>query len=176
MLLKLSKVKVKTHFNFIKALYTQAVYGNSFPIELISKKTRPDSLSILDCLIMLLVDGVLYFCLTLYFDNVIQGEYGRAKSFYFFLTPSYWLNRRKKLQGDLQFAEEGLNVKNDDCEEISEDFKNKIALRIRGLVKTFKNENDKSYNAVDSLNLTVYSGQITAILGHNGAGKTTLYA
>ena len=27
--------------------------------------------------------------------------------------------------------------------------------------------------AVDGLNLTMYSGQITALLGHNGAGKTT---
>ena len=27
--------------------------------------------------------------------------------------------------------------------------------------------------AVDSLNLNMYEGQITALLGHNGAGKTT---
>ncbi|CAN0452819.1 unnamed protein product, partial [Hapterophycus canaliculatus] len=27
--------------------------------------------------------------------------------------------------------------------------------------------------AVDKLDLTMYSGQITALLGHNGAGKTT---
>ena len=27
--------------------------------------------------------------------------------------------------------------------------------------------------AVDGLNLRMYSGQITALLGHNGAGKTT---
>ena len=27
--------------------------------------------------------------------------------------------------------------------------------------------------AVDKLNLNMYTGQITALLGHNGAGKTT---
>ena len=27
--------------------------------------------------------------------------------------------------------------------------------------------------AVDDLNLNMYKGQITALLGHNGAGKTT---
>ena len=27
--------------------------------------------------------------------------------------------------------------------------------------------------AVDGLNLNMYKGQITALLGHNGAGKTT---
>lgn len=30
--------------------------------------------------------------------------------------------------------------------------------------------------AVDKLDMTMYSGQITALLGHNGAGKTTLIA
>lgn len=29
--------------------------------------------------------------------------------------------------------------------------------------------------AVNGINLTIYEGQITAILGHNGAGKTTLF-
>lgn len=125
---------------------------------------------------MLFIDGVLYFLLTLYFDNVIQGEYGRAKSFYFFLRPSYWLNKSRKIQKDVNFAEQTLAIKNDsDCEEISDDFKNNLALRISSLVKTYKNEDNKSYNAVDRLNLSVYSGQITAILGHNGAGKTTLF-
>ena len=39
---------------------------------------------------------------------------------------------------------------------------------IRGLSKTF---GDKT--AVDSLTLSMYSNQITCLLGHNGAGKTT---
>jgi ATP-binding cassette subfamily A (ABC1) protein 5 len=50
-----------------------------------------------------------------------------------------------------------------------------INSRIKNLVRTFKNEEGQSYNAIDNLNLTVYWGQITAILGHNGAGKTTLF-
>ena len=28
--------------------------------------------------------------------------------------------------------------------------------------------------AVDGLNLTMYSGQVTALLGHNGAGKVSI--
>ena len=46
---------------------------------------------------------------------------------------------------------------------------------MRSLVKKFKNDEKVEYNAIDKLNLNVYSGQITAILGHNGAGKTTLF-
>ena len=42
-------------------------------------------------------------------------------------------------------------------------------------MKKFKNDEKVEYNAIDKLNLNVYSGQITAILGHNGAGKTTLF-
>ena len=34
----------------------------------------------------------------------------------------------------------------------------------------------KSVTAVNGLNLTLYEGQITALLGHNGAGKSTLIA
>lgn len=32
-----------------------------------------------------------------------------------------------------------------------------------------------SIQNVSGINLTIYEGQITAILGHNGAGKTTLF-
>ena len=48
-------------------------------------------------------------------------------------------------------------------------------LRIRGLSKTFKPFGKPAIKAVRDLNLDVYEGQITAILGHNGAGKTTLF-
>jgi ABC-type glutathione transport system ATPase component len=40
---------------------------------------------------------------------------------------------------------------------------------IRNLCKSF-NTNTGIKHAVDDLNLTMYSGQITALLGHNGAG------
>ena len=43
---------------------------------------------------------------------------------------------------------------------------------VRGLQKSF-NTNTGIKHAVDNLNLTMYSGQITALLGHNGAGKST---
>jgi len=36
------------------------------------------------------------------------------------------------------------------------------------LIKTFGTK-----RAVDGTNLTIYNGQIFALLGHNGAGKTT---
>jgi ABC-type transport system involved in cytochrome bd biosynthesis fused ATPase/permease subunit len=123
---------------------------------------------------MLIVDCVLYFLLAVYLDNVIQGEYGRARPIWFFLMPSYWLNRgtyykEKTYMKNPIDIEQDLEMRNDsDIEPITDEFKDKVALKIRNLLKIFKNEQKEAYNAVDNLNLTIYSGQITAILGHNG--------
>ena len=47
-------------------------------------------------------------------------------------------------------------------------------LSIRGLRKVFKNAAGGSDRvAVDKLNMELYQGQVTVLLGHNGAGKTT---
>ncbi|KAI9988466.1 hypothetical protein PInf_021885 [Phytophthora infestans] len=46
-------------------------------------------------------------------------------------------------------------------------------LQIRGLRKEFPAEDGEVKVAVHGLNLTLYAGQISALLGHNGAGKTT---
>jgi len=47
------------------------------------------------------------------------------------------------------------------------------AVVIRGLGKSFDTPSGVKH-AVDNLNLTMYSGQITALLGHNGAGEPLL--
>jgi ABC-type multidrug transport system ATPase subunit len=47
---------------------------------------------------------------------------------------------------------------------------------IQDLYKEFDTPQGHKKVAVDGLNLTMYSGQITALLGHNGAGKTTTIA
>lgn len=43
---------------------------------------------------------------------------------------------------------------------------------VRGLTKTFATP-DGPKNAVDGLDLDLFEGQVTGLLGHNGAGKTT---
>lgn len=44
-----------------------------------------------------------------------------------------------------------------------------VGLKIHELRKVFNN----GVVAVDRVNLDIYEGEITALLGHNGAGKTT---
>ncbi|KAG6584634.1 ATP-binding Cassette (ABC) Superfamily [Phytophthora cinnamomi] len=46
-------------------------------------------------------------------------------------------------------------------------------LQIRSLRKEFPSDDGEVKVAVHGLNLTLYAGQISALLGHNGAGKTT---
>ncbi|CAF1026035.1 unnamed protein product [Brachionus calyciflorus] len=151
-----------------QALFIQANYGTFFSFDMFVNSVRPNSISLLSCLVMLILDGFLYFLLAIYFDNVIQGEFGRAKSYLFFLKSSFWKRKKNFLNETILDDVEILDENN---EQIGDEFKNKIALNIRGLVKKFKNEKGEEYSAVDNMNLTVYSGQITAILGHNGAGK-----
>lgn len=51
----------------------------------------------------------------------------------------------------------------------------KEAIKIVDLYKSFNSCRRPQVNAVNGINLTIYEGQITAILGHNGAGKSTLF-
>ena len=46
-----------------------------------------------------------------------------------------------------------------------------LLLLLSGLTKIYRSSGGGSKLAVDKLDLTMYSGQITALLGHNGAGK-----
>lgn len=53
--------------------------------------------------------------------------------------------------------------------------KGREAIRIVDLYKSYSKCRRPEVKAVNGINLTIYEGQITAILGHNGAGKSTLF-
>ncbi|XP_023584173.1 phospholipid-transporting ATPase ABCA3 [Trichechus manatus latirostris] len=120
---------------------------------------------------MLLLDAVLYGLVAWYVEAVCPGQFGVPQPWYFFLTPSYWCGSWRSVLGE----EDG----DDDPEKAfrTEFFeaepKGLVAgIKIKHLSKVFRVGN-KGKAAVRDLNLNLYEGQITVLLGHNGAGKTT---
>lgn len=55
------------------------------------------------------------------------------------------------------------------------ELQDKEAIRIVGLQKSFRHCRRAEIKAIDNIELSIYEGQITAVLGHNGAGKSTLF-
>jgi ATP-binding cassette subfamily A (ABC1) protein 3 len=125
---------------------------------------------------MLICDIFLYMIIAWYVDAVKPGTYGVPKPLYFPFLPSYWTGRplqcRKRPEDEVErppWYDGGAH------EEEPRD--REAGIKIQTLTKTYTPgifsllKGEKL--AVDSLNLNMYEGQITALLGHNGAGKTT---
>ena len=127
-----------------------------------------------DCLNMMVIDALWMLVLAWYVANVWPSEYGTHQPFYFFLLPSYWCKFRSNKTTTViseSLLSEGVLVE-DVTDNLRQQVMEKSCIEISGLVKEFKTKTGIK-KAVDGLNLTMYSGQITALLGHNGAGKTT---
>ncbi|XP_060127944.1 cholesterol transporter ABCA5 isoform X1 [Zootoca vivipara] len=122
---------------------------------------------------LLTLDSMLYLLLGIYFDQVIPGEYGLRRSFFFFLKPSFWVKRTRNykelyessINGSLEFGEI--------VEPMSSEFQGREAIRINNVQKSYIKKGE-TVEALKSLSFDIYEGQITALLGHSGTGKTTL--
>jgi len=140
-----------------------------------------------DALGMLIFDIFFYAFLFWYFDKVFPNEYGTRLPPYFVFMPSYWKSCCCRLGGggsgvapaytDVQDVEailaHGLTPDVERVPDVlAQQIKEGKCIFIRDMCKTYAT-NTGPKNAVDRLNLTMYSGQVTALLGHNGAGKST---
>ncbi|XP_027928069.1 ABC transporter A family member 1 isoform X2 [Vigna unguiculata] len=143
----------------------------------------------LACLLMMILDTLLYCAIGLYFDKVLPREYGRRYTWSFIFQRDFW--RKKKI---VKHGSSGSNVKvsgkisesegnisreytsRPAIEAISLDMKQQEldsrCIQIRNLHKVYATEKGDCC-AVNSLQLTLYENQILALLGHNGAGKST---
>ena len=104
-----------------------------------------------------------------YWNRVIAGDYGQALPWNFPFTSSYWCGGREDDE-ELVEWEQNSKYENVPIESVGPTFKEQeregMGVHIRGLSKQF---GDKT--AVDGLDLSMYTGQVFALLGHNGAGK-----
>lgn len=124
--------------------------------------SQGDTLTLGHTMLMLLFDSVFYLLIALYVEAVFPGEYGVPKPWYFLFTKSFWFGHSKNVN----------SIKNDILSD--ENFEKEptslqAGIKINSLKKVYANKKV----AVRNLNLNMYEGQITVLLGHNGAGKTT---
>uniref|UniRef100_A0A8D2I8B3 ATP binding cassette subfamily A member 3 n=1 Tax=Urocitellus parryii TaxID=9999 RepID=A0A8D2I8B3_UROPR len=120
---------------------------------------------------MLLLDSVLYGLVTWYVEAVFPGQFGVPQPWYFFLMPSYWCGNPRTVVGkEEEDSDPEKALRTEYFEAEPEDLV--AGIKIKHLSKVFQVGN-KDKTAVRDLNLNLYEGQITVLLGHNGAGKTT---
>ncbi|KAM8945714.1 ABC-type organic anion transporter ABCA8-like [Pelodytes ibericus] len=131
-----------------------------------------DSSHVLSSCIYLILDSVFYLMMSVYFDKVLADKNGLKYEVFFFLKPSYWY-RQKSLPTGLESEGNRESTWGDYIEKVPSEFSGKEVIRMNKVRKTYSNR-DKRVEALRGLDLDVYEGQITALLGHSGAGKTTL--
>ncbi|KAM6377163.1 ATP-binding cassette sub-family A member 9-like isoform 1-T1 [Pluvialis apricaria] len=124
--------------------------------------------------VILTLDGVLYLLLAIYFDKVLPGKYGVPYPPSFFLRPSYWFKPRSGYVGVRAGGESSHDpILSNNTEPMPPGFDGKEAIRLNNIKKLYKKK-DRRTEALRGLSLSVYEGQITALLGHSGSGKTAL--
>ena len=136
-------------------------------------------------LIFLVGDFMLYALLAWYLDHVVPNEYGGRLSVWFPCQRSYWQdavevdfpdeNDEKDSSGGSgsNLAASAGQKAAAIIEPMEASMHSKARVRIKKLCKQFtegRGSDRRTTTAVAGLDLTLYEGQITALLGHNGAG------
>jgi ATP-binding cassette subfamily A (ABC1) protein 3 len=120
----------------------------------------------------LFLDCIVWGFLTFYLNRVIPPAYGQALPLYFPFQYSYWFPGRAQAP-TADDDEDEIPADGIPFEPVSDTLKKQKkegkSIEIRNLRKVFGREKV----AIGDLSLSMYQGQITALLGHNGAGKTT---
>ena len=133
-----------------------------------SKSDNTSGFVFLSSIQSLVFDCVFWGFWVWYLNRVLRSDYGQSLPFNFPFTTSYWRPGRAipltaTDDGGTTYAE-GIPV-----EPVTEALRAQSlagdGIEIRSLRKQF---GDKT--AVDGLSLSMYKGQVTALLGHNGAG------
>lgn len=113
------------------------------------------------------IDILFWGFFSYYLNRVIPQDYGQNLPPWFLLTPSYWFPSMRRPNKEKVDAQREANGTGAVIEEVGAALKKQTdlgqSIEIENLRKTY---GDKI--AIDDLSLSMYNGQITALLGHNG--------
>ncbi|KAF4655541.1 (ABC) transporter, partial [Perkinsus chesapeaki] len=137
--------------------------------------------TLLQGLLMLIVDFVLWTVVYLYLDQVVPHEYRSSRKFYFLFTKGFWREMTGKDEVDEARgqgteavpSEVSSSTVDEGIERVRGEQQGKLerdgqVVRIHDLKVEFG-----QFRAVDGLDLTMYRDELFVLLGHNGAGKST---
>jgi len=133
----------------------------------IRETDSPSGYTFLNTLQNLIFDVIFWAVVSWYSNRVSRSDYGQSLPWYFPFTSSYWCPGRvvtpPRDDSEIEYPADV------PVEPVSSSLKEQGAqgkgIEVRKLRKVFGEK-----TAVDDLEMNLYSGQITALLGHNGAG------
>jgi ATP-binding cassette, subfamily A (ABC1), member 3 len=141
--------------------------GVGLTSDTISFSENKSGYSFQNTLQILIFDCIFWGVVSWYLNRVVQPDYGQALPFYFPFSSKYWWPGKVHAPVSNELVEEKVIQSGIPYEEVGDNLKRQTeegkSIEIHNLRKAF---GDKC--AVDGLNLSMYSGQITALLGHNG--------
>lgn len=120
-----------------------------------------EDITMLNIYLMLIFDIFIYTIFTFYMDGVNPGKYGVKKKIFFPIIDLFKMCRKPTDTVKVDTEKQRL-------EKIEDGAGMHKGIEIINLHKRFGHK-----VAVNNLNLDIYAGQITVLLGHNGAGKST---
>ncbi|XP_010554823.1 PREDICTED: ABC transporter A family member 1 [Tarenaya hassleriana] len=138
------------------------------------------------CLLMMLLDSMLYCIIGLYFDKVLPRENGVRYKWNFIFGKCFGRKKNKnqycpentvnKILSDNITISSEREPSDPIIESISLEMRQQEldgrCMQVRDLHKVYASRKGNCC-AVNSLRLSLYENQILALLGHNGAGKST---
>lgn len=164
----------------LQNLLKRTVYGTGIGISISNWGSERNALTAESMTLMLLFDAVLIFVLGWYFDKVVPQQFGVPLPWNFFAFKSYWMPKTTFENADYQAMDAEMESPTTTLDAmafeptsavLASQVQNNQCVSIKGLRKVFGNANS-GHVALEKLNLDMFSGQITSLLGHNGAGKT----
>jgi ABC-type multidrug transport system fused ATPase/permease subunit len=143
--------------------------GIGLTSDTVDRTDSPSEYTFNTCINSLIFDCILWGIVSWYLNRVIKPDYGQALPFWFPFSRSYWFPSSARAPTVTTEPDDDIAVAGSPFEPVAEALKKQReegkSIEIHKLRKTFGEK-----TAVDGLSLSMYSGQITALLGHNGAG------